>query len=263
MENQINLGALLPINENNGKRAVNARDLYLFLGYDKSQWARWYTTNIINNDFAEEGVDYQTFDTMSNGNATKDFALSIDFAKELSMLARNEKGKQARRYFIACEEKLKEVAVNGFIPSQHHFSQEQYSITQKFEAAEAAARFLNLNNIGKVRMAKAILDPLGIPVPEYLTSTGQKLSARELLVMHGIRIGSAAFNKIMHSKGLLVWNERPSMNSKSKVKRFAALTEEGTKWGENADTIYNNKETQILYYVDKFHDLLVYLQITE
>lgn len=32
-----------------------------------------------------------------------EYALSIDMAKELSMLENNEKGKQARRYFIACE----------------------------------------------------------------------------------------------------------------------------------------------------------------
>lgn len=114
--NNNNLGELLPIKESNGQRAVNARDLYLFLGYDKSQWARWYTKNIINNEFAEEGIDYQTFDIMSNGNATKEFALSIDFAKELSMLARNDNGKKARRYFIACEQKLKATSPAFQIP---------------------------------------------------------------------------------------------------------------------------------------------------
>lgn len=265
METINNLGALLPINESNGQRAVNARDLHSFLE-SKQDFSTWMKNRIEQYGFVEN-QDFQilapqNYGASWGGSNKVEYALSINMAKELSMVERSEKGKQARRYFIACEEKLKEVAVKGYIPQQN-VSQEQYSIAQKFEAAEAAARLLKLNNIGKVRMAKAILDPLGIPVPEYLTSTGQKLSARELLVMHGIRIGSAAFNKIMHSKGLLVWNERPSMNSKSKVKRFAALTEEGTKWGENADTIYNNKETQILYYVDKFHDLLAYLQMTE
>jgi hypothetical protein len=32
--------------------------------------------------------------------------LSIDFAKKLTMLARNEKGEQARQYFIDCEKAL-------------------------------------------------------------------------------------------------------------------------------------------------------------
>lgn len=95
---------LIPIEERNGQKAVSAQALYSFLGYNKTQWKRWYSKNIENNDFAIEGVDYQTFDIVSNGNPTKDFALALGFAKELCMLARNEKGKQARLYFIECEE---------------------------------------------------------------------------------------------------------------------------------------------------------------
>lgn len=119
MNEKQSIELLLPIKDNNGSKAVNAKDLYLFLGYDKSQWSRWYTTNIVNNDYAEEGVDYQTFDMTSNGNMTKDFALSMDFAKELSMLARNERGKQARKYFIACEEKLRTAAPKYQIPQTY------------------------------------------------------------------------------------------------------------------------------------------------
>ena len=100
---------LIKIEKRGDTECVSARELYAFLGYDKGQWARWYQTNIENNEFAVENVDYQTLDIMSNGNSTKDFALTIDFAKEISMLARNEKGKQARLYFIACEKKLKQV----------------------------------------------------------------------------------------------------------------------------------------------------------
>ena len=209
-----------------------------------------------------ENQDYEVFaekgENPKGGRPSKEYALSINAAKEISMMSQTEKGKQARRYFIACEEKLKEVAIKGYIPPQR---QEQFTISQKFEAAEAAARFLNLNNIGKVRMAKAILDPLGIPVPEYLTSSGHKLPARDLLAIHGIKMGSVAFNKIMYSYGLLVWHERRSMSSKSKVKKFAALTEKGLEWGENADSIHSNLETQVLYYVDKFPELLRLLDL--
>lgn len=38
-----------------------------------------------------------------------DHAISIDMAKEISMIQRIEKGKAARQYFINCEKKLKEV----------------------------------------------------------------------------------------------------------------------------------------------------------
>lgn len=258
--NNQNLGALLPINENNGNQAVNARDLHVFLEVGRD-FPTWMKDQIERCDLVEN-QDYEVFpekgENPKGGRPSKEYALSINAAKEISMMSQTEKGKQARRYFIACEEKLKEVAIKGYIPPQ---PQEQFTISQKFEAAEAAARFLNLNNIGKVRMAKAILDPLGIPVPEYLTSSGHKLPARDLLAIHGIRMGSVAFNKIMYSYGLLVWHERRSMSSKSKVKKFAALTEKGLEWGENADSIHSNLETQVLYYVDKFPELLRLLDL--
>lgn len=41
------------------------------------------------------------------GRPKKEYALTLDAAKELSMVEGNEKGKQARKYFIACEKKLK------------------------------------------------------------------------------------------------------------------------------------------------------------
>lgn len=260
MEANSNLGALLPINENNGNQAVNARNLHLFLEVGRD-FTNWMKDQIEKCDLVEN-QDYEVFaekgENPKGGRPSKEYALSINAAKEISMMSQTEKGKQARRYFIACEEKLKEVAIKGYIPPQ---PQEQFTVSQKFEAAEAAARFLNLNNIGKVRMAKAILDPLGIPVPEYLTSSGHKLPARDLLAIHGIRMGSVAFNKIMYSYGLLVWHERRSMSSKSKVKKFAALTEKGLEWGENADSIHSNLETQVLYYVDKFPELLRLLDL--
>jgi len=41
------------------------------------------------------------------GRPATDFALTIDTAKEISMIQRSEKGKIARRYFIECEKRLK------------------------------------------------------------------------------------------------------------------------------------------------------------
>lgn len=44
----------------------------------------------------------------------KDHAMKLDMAKEISMLQRNEKGRQARKYFIAVEKKLKEVVADPY-----------------------------------------------------------------------------------------------------------------------------------------------------
>ncbi|MDR7782928.1 phage antirepressor KilAC domain-containing protein [Riemerella anatipestifer] len=99
--------ALIKITEQNGKQAVSARELYEFLGYNKAHWAKWYRKNIEENEFAIEDIDYQTLTLWVNGNETKDFALTIDFAKKISMMARTQKGEDARDYFIECEKKLK------------------------------------------------------------------------------------------------------------------------------------------------------------
>lgn len=90
----------------NGQQVVSAREFYDYLGYDKSQWSRWYRKNILDNEFAIENADYQGFDTMSNGNETKDFVITVDFAKRLAMMARTDKGEEARLYFIECEKQL-------------------------------------------------------------------------------------------------------------------------------------------------------------
>lgn len=86
--------------------------LYDFLEIDKSHYSRWCKKNIIENPFANEGYDYFTFrhygDNPSLGGRPKtDYKLTSDFAKQLCMTVKNERGKQARDYFIACEQGLK------------------------------------------------------------------------------------------------------------------------------------------------------------
>lgn len=98
---------LIKIQNKGGKETVNARELYEFLGFDSGNWTRWAKQNIEENPFAQENDDFRGFLTMRNGNETKDFALTIDFAKRLAMMAKTEKGEQARKYFIECEKRLK------------------------------------------------------------------------------------------------------------------------------------------------------------
>ena len=89
---------------------VSARELYSILGLDKSNWSRWSKQNIVDNPFAVENNDYVGFVIMTNGNETTDFALVLDFAKKLAMQVKTEKGELVRKYFIECEEALKQVA---------------------------------------------------------------------------------------------------------------------------------------------------------
>ena len=89
-----------------GNESVSARELYDFLGLDKTHYPRWIKTNLLENEFAEKGSDYEIIAFVANGNSGRpvdDYALSIKFAKKLSMKAPTERGEKARDYFIMCE----------------------------------------------------------------------------------------------------------------------------------------------------------------
>lgn len=89
----------------------NARDLHAFLGV-KKVFAAWITNRISEYEFIEN-QDYILLSSLGKqtsgrgGHNRKDYHLTLDTAKELAMVERNEKGRQIRRYFIECEKKLR------------------------------------------------------------------------------------------------------------------------------------------------------------
>ena len=103
--------AIIPIATHNGQPSVNARDLHAFLEVGKD-FSNWIKDRIAQFGFAED-LDFSPILAESTGGRpSKEYALSLDMAKELSMVERNEKGKQARQYFIACEKALRENPFN-------------------------------------------------------------------------------------------------------------------------------------------------------
>lgn len=90
------------------KGRTTARKLYEFLDLAKGQFSRWAKTNILENPFAENRVDYEGFDINVEGNKTVDYKLTASFAKKLAMGCQNERGEQARQYFIKVEDMMKE-----------------------------------------------------------------------------------------------------------------------------------------------------------
>ena len=110
-------GELIPLQDNNGKKAVSARLLYSFLE-SKQQFADWIKNRIEQCDLIEN-QDFEVFQNFTKnpngGRPLIEYALTIDSAKEISMMEGNEKGKQARRYFIACEQRLKELSSPSYM----------------------------------------------------------------------------------------------------------------------------------------------------
>lgn len=91
------------------QKTVNARELHAFLEV-KSEFRNWIKNRIDGVGF-EEGKDYVTIGkNLPNGGKSKEYYVSVGMAKELAMLERNDKGKQARLYFIECEKIAKQEA---------------------------------------------------------------------------------------------------------------------------------------------------------
>jgi phage anti-repressor protein len=130
---------LIPISDSSVNdhliKTINARDLHRFLE-NKQKFTRWISEKIIKYNF-EENVDFVIYElrpgkiltvnpelqqkshaiesmTCDDESGTKDFGqqgkieyfVSLDMAKELAMVERNTKGKEARQYFIQCEKEL-------------------------------------------------------------------------------------------------------------------------------------------------------------
>ncbi|MDF7670130.1 antA/AntB antirepressor family protein [Orbaceae bacterium ESL0721] len=114
---------VVPVTETtiNGKaqQTVSAKQLHscLNVGRDFSTW--------INNRIEQYGFidndDYIVFNSPKRGNQdgekrhggdrkSKDYYLTLNMAKELAMIENNDQGHAIRRYFIRCEEQLRNIA---------------------------------------------------------------------------------------------------------------------------------------------------------
>ena len=110
------IGELIPIENKNGQQAVNARHLYIFLNV-KKDFSEWIKTQIRRCDLSEN-ADYQILlpqgGKIGRGRPLVEYALSLNAAKEISMMSQTERGKQARRYFIECERIAKELTLASY-----------------------------------------------------------------------------------------------------------------------------------------------------
>lgn len=108
---------LIPIREHEGQQAVSGRDLHAFLEVT-TPYDKWFP-RMVAYGFTE-GQDFSTILSESTGGRpSKDHALTLDTGKEIAMIQRTEKGKQARRYFIECEKRAKVIIPQFQIPATY------------------------------------------------------------------------------------------------------------------------------------------------
>jgi len=88
--------------------AVDARELWVFLEI-KKQFTDWIRPKIKDYGFVINSDYYPSKCVASNGRTMETYIITVDMAKELSMLSQNQKGKEARKYFIQCGKELKQI----------------------------------------------------------------------------------------------------------------------------------------------------------
>ena len=92
----------------NAIETVSARELHSFLE-SKQDFSTWIKNRIEKYEFVEN-QDFiklhKKMELSKTGQVAIEYYVSVSMAKELAMVENNEKGKQARKYFIECEKKL-------------------------------------------------------------------------------------------------------------------------------------------------------------
>ena len=137
-----------------------------------------------------------------------------------------------------------------------------YSVTNTLkDKAEAVAvcvkccrELLKLNDTSTLALLKEGMTPLGLPTPNYVQSKGVLKSAKDLLKANDCGISSIAFNKLAIKAGLL--EDKTRNSSHGEIKHFKSITTKGSVYGENQVNPNNPKETQPLWYEDKFQEVI-------
>ena len=99
---------LIPLHSSDGNTWVSAKEVHSFLE-SKAGFSGWMTYRIEQYGFIE-GKDFVLLskirENSKRGRPSLDYQLTIAMAKELCMVEGNAKGKQAREYFLMCEEAM-------------------------------------------------------------------------------------------------------------------------------------------------------------
>lgn len=95
---------LIPLTEREGAQAVMGRDLHTFLEVT-TPYHIWFPRMVEYGFTAGQDFTNKNVQNPDGGRPRQDHIISLDMAKEIAMIQRTEKGKQARQYFIEVEKR--------------------------------------------------------------------------------------------------------------------------------------------------------------
>ncbi|NVK75814.1 MAG: antA/AntB antirepressor family protein [Oceanospirillaceae bacterium] len=141
---------------------VNARDLHTFLELGRD-FSNWIKARIAQYGF-EEGEDFilirQNGRTKNQGGDRRsmNYFITLDMAKELAMVERNDKGKQARRYFIDCEKQLHEQKHLPATTPNTATLETSFQETEKYQVLNDMVKAMKLESNPVVIPSKELVD---------------------------------------------------------------------------------------------------------
>ncbi|MGL5765289.1 MAG: BRO-N domain-containing protein [Sarcina sp.] len=221
----------------------------LFLAKDVAEWIGHNKPNeLINNIDDEEKLKAIV---SHSGQNREMWFLTEDGLYEVLMQSRKPIAKAFKK---EVKKILKDVRKTGAYISPKLETQ-KISVKEELELNSMMWDILKVNDNSKLLLGQRFFNEKGLSItalPKYTESKGQLLSGTELLKRNNTEMGIKAFNKLLLKEGIIEEKTRPS---KSKgEKKFKSLVD--MQWGENQVNTHSPKETQVLFYVDKFPELL-------
>lgn len=222
------MNELIPIQNNDGKQAVLGRDLHEFLEVTTA-YKDWFPRMVAYG--FEEGRDFSSFLSESTGGRPRqDHILTLDMAKEISMLQRTERGKQARQYFIECEKQAR--SSQPAVPQ--NYAEALRAAAEQYERAEAAALESKRNakrlELAAPKIAKADAHS---EVKEWKRRQDFYREVQQYGDAHGMDIKQSAVRELLTRKGMLIAGGR---SDSGQITRQAVRS----GWGRNSKGVADN-----------------------
>ena len=228
----------------------------LFLAKDVAKWIGHSDVSMMMRNVDED--EKVTSNVCTPGGRQNAWFLTEDGLYEVLMQSRKPIAKQFKK---GVKDILKTIRRTGEFNAHSNQSASQPTLSDKIQAANFLADFLNLNGASKLAIAKSIADPLGLPTPDYVMDEKTVHAAKDLLATHKVKMSSAEFNKILVSKGIVERMTRPGKGGKTHS--WVVIPEKYGKFGQNARNPHAQNQTQALWYDNKFSELLALAGIQE
>ncbi len=172
------------VNENQ-EQVISGRELHMFLNIG-TEYAKWFS-RMCEYGF-EDNRDFKVIvkndENSKGGRPSTDHIMKLDMAKELCMLARNEKGKQARHYFLEVE---------------RDWNSPEKVMARALNIANNTINNLKLENSMQKQMIAEFK-----PVKEYvdtILSSTDTVTVTQIAADYGL--SAKALNKILFEEGLI------------------------------------------------------------